>query len=107
MFSCVHVVCALKKSKKDLNDYIERCFLSESYHEAYAKCINPVLRIWQTVDLDATDDILLPPLCKRPLGRPRTERIRSTGLKTRKVTCSKCGQVGTHNRGTCTKPLES
>ncbi|KAG5553979.1 hypothetical protein RHGRI_011746 [Rhododendron griersonianum] len=63
MFPCVHGVCALKKSKKDLNDYMECCFFSESYREAYSKCINPVPRIWQNVDLDATDDILLPPLC--------------------------------------------
>ncbi|KAI8524205.1 hypothetical protein RHMOL_Rhmol13G0132000 [Rhododendron molle] len=107
MFPCVHGVCALKKSKKNLNDYMERCFFSESYHEAYSKCINPVARIWQNVDLDAADDTLLPPLCKRPPGRPRTERIPSTGAKTRKVTCSRCGQVGTHNRGTCKEPLES
>ncbi|KAG5535403.1 hypothetical protein RHGRI_023235 [Rhododendron griersonianum] len=107
MFPCVHGVCALKKSKKDLNDYMECCFFSESYREAYSKCINPVPRIWQNVDLDAADDILLPPLCKRPPGRPRTERIPSTGAKTRKVTCSRCGQVGTHNRGTCKEPLES
>ncbi|KAF7144944.1 hypothetical protein RHSIM_Rhsim04G0045700 [Rhododendron simsii] len=80
------------KSKKDLNDYMERCFFSESYREAYSKCINPVPRIWQNVDVDAADDILLPPLCKRPPGRPRTERIPSTGAKTRKVTCSRCGQ---------------
>ncbi|KAG5521019.1 hypothetical protein RHGRI_033537 [Rhododendron griersonianum] len=107
MFPCIHGVCALKKSKKDLNDYMECCFFSESYREAYSKCINPVPRIWQNVDLDAADDILLPPLCKRPPGRPRTERIPSTGAKTRKVTCSRCGQVGTHNRGTCKEPLES
>ncbi|KAF7142956.1 hypothetical protein RHSIM_Rhsim05G0021300 [Rhododendron simsii] len=94
MFPCVHGVCALKKSKKDLNDYMERCFFSESYREAYSKCINPVPRIWQNVDVDAADDILLPPLCKRPPGRPRTERIPSTGAKTRKVTCSRCGQAG-------------
>ncbi|XP_058202649.1 uncharacterized protein LOC131317087 [Rhododendron vialii] len=94
MFPCVHGVCALKKSKKDLNDYMERCFFSESYREAYSKCINPVPRIWQNVDLDVANDILLPPLCKRPPGRPRTERIPSTGAKTKKVTCSRCGQVG-------------
>ncbi|KAG5521454.1 hypothetical protein RHGRI_033872 [Rhododendron griersonianum] len=73
MFPCFHGVCALKKSKKDLNDYMERCFFSESYREAYSKCINPIPRIWQNVDLDADVDILLPPLCKRPPGRPRTE----------------------------------
>ncbi|KAI8569353.1 hypothetical protein RHMOL_Rhmol02G0272000 [Rhododendron molle] len=93
MFPCVHGVCALKKSKKDLNDYMERCFFSESYREAYSKCINPVPRIWQNIDLDTPDDVLLPPLCKRPPGRPRTERIPSTGAKTRKVTCSRCGQA--------------
>ncbi|KAI8554876.1 hypothetical protein RHMOL_Rhmol05G0131000 [Rhododendron molle] len=92
MFPCVHGVCALKKSK-DLNDYMERCFFSESYREAYSKCINPVPRIWQNIDLDTADDVLLPPLCKRPPGRPRTERIPSTGANTRKVTCSRCGQA--------------
>lgn len=107
MFPCVHGVCALKKSKKDLNDYMERCFFSKSYREVYSKCINPVPRTWQNVEVDAADDILLPPLCKRPPGRPRTERIPSTGSKTRKVTCSRCGQVGTHDRGTCKEPLES
>ncbi|KAG5567308.1 hypothetical protein RHGRI_002763 [Rhododendron griersonianum] len=106
IFSCIHGVCALKKSKKDINDYMERCFFSESYREAYLKCINPIPRIWQNVDLDA-DDILLPPLCNRPPGRPQTERIPSTGTKIRKVTCSWCRQIGTHNRGTCKEPLKS
>ncbi|KAH7856172.1 hypothetical protein Vadar_033550 [Vaccinium darrowii] len=105
-FSYVHALCALKRSKRNLNDYLERYYFTETYREVYSKCINPIPTIWKTADLDSCKDVLLPPLCKRPLGRPRTKRIPSTGVKTRKITCSRCGKVGTHNRSTCTEPLE-
>ncbi|KAH7840908.1 hypothetical protein Vadar_023168 [Vaccinium darrowii] len=105
-FPCVHALCALKRSKRNLNDYLERYYFTETYREVYVKCINPIPTIWKTADLDYCKDVLLPPLCKRPPGRPRTKRIPSTGIKTRKITCSRCGKVGTHNRSTCTEPLE-
>lgn len=105
-FPCVHALCALKRSKRNLNDYLERYYFTETYREVYSKCINPVPTIWKTADLDYCKDVLLPPLCKRPPGRPRTKRIPSIGIKTRKITCSRCGKVGTHNRSTCTEPLE-
>ncbi|KAL7183828.1 hypothetical protein ACSBR2_026078 [Camellia fascicularis] len=50
------------------------------------------------------DDVVLPPLCKRSARRPRTERIPSKG-EIKRIRCSRCGKMGTHNRKTCEEAL--
>ncbi|KAH7848463.1 hypothetical protein Vadar_003051 [Vaccinium darrowii] len=92
-FPCLHVVCALKKSGKNLNDYVDRYYFVDTYREVYSKCINPVPTLSKADFVPTSDAVLLPPLTKRPPGRPRTERIPSMGFRTRKVTCSRCGKL--------------
>lgn len=104
-FPCLHVVCALKKSGKNLNDYVDRYYFVDTYREVYSKCINPVPTLSKADFVPTSDAVLLPPLTKRPLGRPRTERIPSMGFRTRKVTCSRCGKVGHHNKASCKELL--
>ncbi|KAH7843974.1 hypothetical protein Vadar_023028 [Vaccinium darrowii] len=104
-FPCVHAVCALKKSGKNLNEYVDRYYFVDMYKEAYLKCINPVPTLSKADFIPTSDAVLLPPLTKRPPRRPRTERIPSKGFRTRKVTCSRCGKVGHHNKARCKEPL--
>ncbi|XP_055824297.1 uncharacterized protein LOC129892764 [Solanum dulcamara] len=49
------------------------------------------------------EEVVLPPLGKRPPGRPKYKRhtqLREDGFKKSKITCSNCGQQN-HNRKTC------
>ncbi|XP_028087182.1 uncharacterized protein LOC114287922 [Camellia sinensis] len=77
-FPCKHGFYAIKRSEKDLN-----CFLDDYYHvrsccNSYSHSIYPVPSMWKpNVVLD--DDVVLPPLCKKPVGCPRIERIPSKG----------------------------
>ncbi|KAG5562218.1 hypothetical protein RHGRI_005079 [Rhododendron griersonianum] len=91
----------------NLNDYVDHYYSVDAFHNTYSKSINPVRTIWKDVSVGSDANVLLPPLCnKRPPGRPRTERIPSTGVKSRKITCGRCGQVGRHNRARCKEPLQ-
>ncbi|KAL7174272.1 hypothetical protein ACSBR2_033516 [Camellia fascicularis] len=78
-FPCKHGFCAIKRCGKDLN-----CFLDDYYRKP---------------NVVVDDDVVLPPLCKRPAGRPRTERIPSKG-EIKRIRCSRCGKMGTHNQKT-------
>lgn len=104
-FPCVHATCVGKHIGKNLKEYVDRYYLVDSYREAYSKSINPIPTISKADFVAENDNVLLPPLCKRPPGRPRTERIPLTGVQVRKVKCGRCGKTGHHNRATCTEPL--
>ena len=55
---------------------------------------------------DYSDEPILPPVCKRPPGRPRSKRIKSAGEISKKlIHCGLCHKLGTHNKLTCTEPL--
>ena len=73
---------------------------------AYAEEIHPVgdQSFWE-VPVDIQSIIVKPPIYRIPVGRPRNQRIPSTGeevVNTRR--CSRCKQIG-HNRATCRNPL--
>ena len=77
-FPCKHGFCAIKRSGKDLNCFLDDYYRVCSYCDSYSHSIYPVPSMWKpNVVLD--DDVVLPPLCKKPVGRPRTERIPSKG----------------------------
>ncbi|KAI5323064.1 hypothetical protein L3X38_032136 [Prunus dulcis] len=44
--------------------------------------------------------VVLPPITKRPAGRPPTKRIKVFGEFKRPLKCSRCSVAG-HNRKTC------
>ncbi|XP_058185703.1 uncharacterized protein LOC131302928 [Rhododendron vialii] len=103
-FPCCHTVCAIKYSGKNLNLYVERYFHDESYCEVYSKPIYPVASLWKGDVVDCGTSIL-PPLSKKPLGRPKNKRIRSNGEKVKEMKCGKCGEMGNHNKLTCKEDL--
>ncbi|KAG5526792.1 hypothetical protein RHGRI_032905 [Rhododendron griersonianum] len=103
-FPCCHAVCAIKYSGKDLNLYVERYFHVESYHQVYSKPIYPVASLLKGDVVDCGTSIL-PPLSKKPPGRPKKKRIRSNGEKVREMKCGRCGKMGNHNKLTCKEDL--
>ncbi|XP_028059055.1 uncharacterized protein LOC114262839 [Camellia sinensis] len=73
------------------------------YCDSYSHYIYLVSSMWKpNVVLD--DDGVLPPLCKRPVGHPRTERIPSKG-EIKRIRCSRCGKMRPYNRKTCKEAL--
>ncbi|KAI8538303.1 hypothetical protein RHMOL_Rhmol09G0091900 [Rhododendron molle] len=48
---------------------------------------------------------ILPPLSKRPLGRPKKKSIRSNGEKVREMKCGRCEKMRNHNKLTCKEDL--
>ncbi|XP_028052814.1 uncharacterized protein LOC114257249 [Camellia sinensis] len=102
-FPCKHGFCAIKRSEKDLNCFLDDYYRVSSYCDSYSHSIYPVPSMWKP-NVVVDDDVVLPPLCKRPAGRPRTERIPSKG-EIKRIRCSRCGKMGTHNRKTCKHAL--
>ncbi|KAL7202977.1 hypothetical protein ACSBR1_034430 [Camellia fascicularis] len=102
-FPCKHGFCAIKRSWKDLNCFLDDYYRVRSYCDSYSHSIYPVPSMWKP-NVVVDDDVVLPPLCKRPAGRPRTERIPSKG-EIKRIRCSRCGKMGTHNRKTCKEAL--
>ncbi|KAI8562842.1 hypothetical protein RHMOL_Rhmol03G0066800 [Rhododendron molle] len=97
-----HMGCFMSASAKDGN--AERYFHVESYRQVYSKPIYPVASLWKGDVADCGTSIL-PPLSKKPPGRPKKKRIRSNGEKVREMKCGRCGKMGNHNKLTCKEDL--
>ncbi|XP_040375198.1 uncharacterized protein LOC121052997 isoform X2 [Rosa chinensis] len=80
-------------------------YSSPGVYESYSFPIHPITN----VDMSSTDsasECILPPLAKRPPGRPRVKRFKSVGEVEKKlICCGHCGKMGTHNKLSCTEPL--
>ncbi|XP_028095515.1 uncharacterized protein LOC114295480 [Camellia sinensis] len=94
---------SVMRSGKDLNYFLDDYYHVSSYYDSYSHSIYPVPSMWKP-NVVVDDDVVLPPLCKRPAGRPRTERIPSKG-EIKRIRCNRCGKMGTHNRKTCKEAL--
>ncbi|KAF7146628.1 hypothetical protein RHSIM_Rhsim04G0107600 [Rhododendron simsii] len=103
-FPCCHAICAIKYSSKNLNLHVERYFHVESYRQVYSKPIYPVASLWKGDVVDCGTSIL-PPLSKKPPGRPKKKRICSNEEKVREMKCGRCGKLGNHNKLTCKEDL--
>ena len=105
-FPCEHAVVAIQRSAYNLNDCVEKYFHVENYREAYAAAIFPIPSV-EKPDFCSNDFIILPPIVKRPAGRPRKSRIPSQGEKVSQIRCGRCGKMGRHNRKSCKEPIQS
>ncbi|XP_028101553.1 uncharacterized protein LOC114300873 [Camellia sinensis] len=102
-FPYKHGFCAIKRSEKDLNCFLDDYYRVSSYCDSYSHSIYPVPSMWKP-NVVVDDDVVLPPLCKRPAGHLRTERIPSKG-EIKRIRCSRCEKMRTHNRKTCKQAL--
>ncbi|XP_028127317.1 uncharacterized protein LOC114323839 [Camellia sinensis] len=94
---------SVMRSGKDLNCFLDDYYRVHSYCDSSSHSIYPVPSIWKP-NVVVDDDVVLPPLCKRPVGRSRIERIPSKG-KIKRIRCSRCGKMGTHNWKICKEAL--
>ncbi|KAL7207545.1 hypothetical protein ACSBR1_029479 [Camellia fascicularis] len=66
-FPCKHGFCAIKRSGKDLNCFLDDYYRVSSYCDSYSHSIYPVLSMWKP-NVVVDDDVVLPPLFKDPLS---------------------------------------
>ncbi|KAH7845987.1 hypothetical protein Vadar_008340 [Vaccinium darrowii] len=100
---CVHAVCAIKKSRRALNDCVDRYFHVECYREVYSRPIMPIPTLWKPEGVSGAT--ILAPLSKKPPGRNKKKRIRSFREKVKFIKCTRCGKRGSHNRRSCKEAL--
>ncbi|KAF7142607.1 hypothetical protein RHSIM_Rhsim05G0171400 [Rhododendron simsii] len=105
-FPCCHAVCAIYNSGKNLQNYVDPYYMVETYREVYSLPIYPIPTLLKPAP-GGNEDTILPPLSRKPSGRPRKKRLRSNGEKIRPIQCSRCGKVGRHNRKTCKEDLRA
>ncbi|XP_028083876.1 uncharacterized protein LOC114285052 [Camellia sinensis] len=60
-FPCKHGFCAIKRSGKDLNCFLDYYYRVSSYCDSYSHSIYPVLSMWKP-NVVVDDDVVLPPL---------------------------------------------
>ncbi|XP_077251997.1 uncharacterized protein LOC143891282 [Tasmannia lanceolata] len=100
---CGHAMAAIAITDFDEYDYCHKWFRIEMYRETYCEVLHP------TVDRTHWElppeplQTVLPPIAKRPPGRPRTrrsDRELQSGVHRK---CTICGKLG-HNKRTCREP---
>ena len=108
---CRHGCAFIKQLKEDIYSYMATWYKKIKQQNIYSHSVIPI----ETHDMPRLDgqelrilpekDVfqLLPPLTKRPPGRPKTKRIESQFMTRRQVQCSKCHGIG-HNRSSCQNP---
>ncbi|KAL6219276.1 hypothetical protein ACLB2K_012481 [Fragaria x ananassa] len=108
-FPCSHALAAIQKvGDLPVYAYIEYFHTCQSYIEAYAHGIQPIPNIDKFyVDAATSSAVVQPPLVRRPSGQPKSVRMKSAaegGIR-RAIRCGQCGQLGRHNKATCTTPI--
>lgn len=104
-FPCAHAIAVLQKGQEDHFNHIDRFFFVETYRKCYSYSIPPIDRTDVPL-LAHQEPLILPPLVKRPPGRPKNKRIPSQGENMKKKKkCSRCGKLGYHNSRTCKEAI--
>ncbi|XP_004292417.1 PREDICTED: uncharacterized protein LOC101299742 [Fragaria vesca subsp. vesca] len=105
-FPCSHALAAIQKvGDLPVYAYIEYFHTCQSYIEAYEHGIQPIPNIDKFyVDAATSSAVVQPPLVRRPSGQPKSVRMKSAAEGgTRRAI--RCGQLGRHNKATCTTPI--
>ncbi|BFG29987.1 hypothetical protein CerSpe_162610 [Prunus speciosa] len=74
-FPCTHVVAAILAKKDPVYDYVECYYRSDFFQKAYESPIFLILDIGKGMGSNGSAaGVVLPPITKRPAGRPLTKR---------------------------------
>lgn len=103
---CVHAAAFIAFIRDNTWDkYVDPYFTIQKFKEAYALEIAPLPTMDQWVQRESGEKIF-PPVIKRPIGRPRKNRIVSHDESKRKKRCPRCHQTGHHEKS-CKNPAPS
>ncbi|KAL4572798.1 hypothetical protein LXL04_019583 [Taraxacum kok-saghyz] len=99
---CVHA-SAFIAFTRDVNwdKYVDSCYTVQKVKEAYAFEIAPMPGADQWMQKEW--EKIYPPIIKRPVGRPKKKRIKSSGESKRRHKCPRCCEYG-HREKTCKNP---
>ncbi|CAL2247751.1 unnamed protein product [Prunus armeniaca] len=101
VFPCTDAVAAILAKKDSVYDCVKCYYRSDFFRKASESPILPISNIGKGLGSNGSATIVvLPPIIKRPAGRPPTNRIKAFGKGTRPLKCSQCNVAG-HNRETC------
>ncbi|KAF7145607.1 hypothetical protein RHSIM_Rhsim04G0195500 [Rhododendron simsii] len=103
-FPCCHAVGTITSSGKYLVDYVDPYYYSQTFRDSYSYSISPIPTVWMP-QRPIDEDVVLPPLSKKPPGRPKKKRIPSRGEPTEQIKCGRCHKFGNHNRKTCKEAM--
>jgi hypothetical protein len=105
-FPCAHALIAMQKAGEPIYMYIEPYYFSDYFKKSYEVAISPIPSIERDYYESSTGSSIQPPVTKKQAGRPRKKRIRSYGeVSKRPMKCGRCGEVGHHNKTTCTATI--
>jgi hypothetical protein len=98
---CAHACKAITVDGGDYynSQYYDKCLSIEALRYTYSMSVKPF-----TIEDLEIDDKIAPPDFQKPAGRPKTKRIRRRPHHgdVRKIICGRCGQLGDHNKASCT-----
>ncbi|XP_024195645.2 uncharacterized protein LOC112198766 [Rosa chinensis] len=109
---CKHAISAINFMRHKPEDYVDACYLTNTYMAIYSHTVKPVngMDLW----IPSDELAILPPQYNRQPGRPRTKRIKDSSEKDtegpklgrvqKSLKCSNCGVLG-HNVTTCHRHL--
>ncbi|KAH7853637.1 hypothetical protein Vadar_004959 [Vaccinium darrowii] len=103
-FPCCHAVGVIASAGKDLSYYVDPYYYADTYRASYSHSIHPIPTLWMPRH-PTNEDVILPPLSKKPPGRPKSRRIPSRGEKVSQIRCGRCHKLGNHNRSTCKEAM--
>ncbi|KAH7851995.1 hypothetical protein Vadar_019292 [Vaccinium darrowii] len=96
-FPCCHAVKVIASAGKDLSYYVDPYYYADTYCALYSYPIHPIPTLWMPRHT-TNEDVILPPLSKKPPGRPKSCWIPSRGEKVSQIKCKRCHKLGNHNR---------
>ncbi|RYR73341.1 hypothetical protein Ahy_A02g007698 [Arachis hypogaea] len=109
-YPCEHAMSCIRKMCLDVKNYVNKCYRKETYVDCYQHVIYPLNgpNLWSRTE----NDDVLPPVFRKPIGRPKLRRNK-TGDEPRnngplsklartgqQQKCSYCFALG-HNKRTC------
>lgn len=105
-FPCAHVFAVTKQMGWNIYDYVDPYFRADVFREFYSFPIYPVPSLDDDVNVHEDEFYARPPVMKKQPGRPRKSRFKSKGeVSQGTMMCGRCGQLGRHNRRTCTAAI--
>ncbi|KAL4348850.1 hypothetical protein GQ457_17G019440 [Hibiscus cannabinus] len=107
---CVHAIAVIIMRGERPEGFVNNCYKTETQLQIYSNLVKS-LRGPKQWPRHVTNEPILPPVIRRPVGRPQKNRrkeadeiLTSTGRMSKKgvvrMTCSKCGNSG-HNKRSC------
>ncbi|KAK8567073.1 hypothetical protein V6N13_110151 [Hibiscus sabdariffa] len=105
---CNHAISVINCNNMNVVSFVDLCYKKDTQLSIYGHYISSIRGVNQWTKVEGMEPIL-PPVLRRPVGRPNKKRrlerdeVPTTGKvskKGSKMTCTKCGKTG-HNIRTC------